>query len=53
MVAGPMAFGSTVDLPGIWQILYRLHILMDWGRTEYTAWFKEHILEGWADNVMQ
>lgn len=48
MVVGPIPFGTTSSLNGILQVLYVLHILMEWGQTKYLAWFKEHIIEGWA-----
>lgn len=45
MMAGPYHFGTTATLYGIWTIFHRLHIIMEWGRTEYMGWFKEHVVE--------
>jgi len=50
MMLGPTDFGSTASVNGIWQILHRLHILMDWGQTEYAKWFQDHVMK-WAREV--
>ena len=41
---GPEDLGSTVTLTGIWEIVFRLHVLITWGMTEYKAWFEKYIL---------
>ncbi|KAG8526430.1 uncharacterized protein KY384_000023 [Bacidia gigantensis] len=45
--AGPFVFGHTRDRDGIWAILYRLQVLVEWGVTDYRTWFDKTIL-GWA-----
>ena len=44
-MAGPYDFGTTATLSGIWTIFYRLHIIMQWGMTEYNDWFRAHVVE--------
>lgn len=44
-MAGPYPFGTTATLPGIWTIFPRLHIIMEWGTTEYKDWFEDHVVE--------
>ncbi|KAL8900672.1 MAG: hypothetical protein Q9207_005575 [Kuettlingeria erythrocarpa] len=51
MAAGPFAMGSTSDLTGVWQILYRLSILADWGATTYKRWFDDHVIT-WTDSTI-
>ena len=41
---GPLSMGSTKSVNGTFEIAYKLYILMKWGKTDYEAWFKEHIL---------
>ena len=41
---GPEYLGSTASLTGNWKIVFRLHVLIKWGMTDYKAWFEEHIL---------
>ena len=36
--------GTTFDVNGIWRILYHLHVLIEWGTTDYRKWFDEHVL---------
>ncbi|KAL8644808.1 MAG: hypothetical protein Q9210_007062, partial [Variospora velana] len=48
LMLGPFAMGSTSDLTGVWQILYRLKILADWGATTYKRWFDDHVIT-WAE----
>ncbi|KAL9123594.1 MAG: hypothetical protein Q9217_006989 [Psora testacea] len=50
MMVGPMHFGSTATVNGIWMILYRLHIIMEWGSGRYKEWFQNHIML-WARDV--
>ncbi|KAI4118160.1 MAG: hypothetical protein LQ341_007633 [Variospora aurantia] len=47
ILIGPQPFGSTADIAGTWEILYRLNILIRWGIGKYQEWFNKHIL-GWA-----
>ena len=42
---GPLTFGSTKDINGVYEIAYKLNVLAQWGMTDYRAWFKKHILE--------
>ena len=44
---GPVAFGSTKSINGVYEIAYKLNILAQWGITDYGPWFKKHIL-GWC-----
>lgn len=48
---GPFAMGSTSDLTGVWQILYRMKILADWGATTYKRWFDDHVIT-WAESTI-
>ena len=50
-MAGPYPFGTTATLNGIWTIFYRLHIIMEWGMTTYTDWFRTHVV-AWAQRVV-
>lgn len=47
LMMGPENLGSTATLTGTWDIIFRLHVLMEWGTTEYRTWFETHIL-GWC-----
>lgn len=51
-MAGPFDFGSTLTIHGIWDILHRLHILVEWGRTDYRNWIDKHVLT-WARKISQ
>ena len=44
-MAGPYWFGGTESLNSVWSILYRLHVIMTWGMTDYKAWFEEQVLQ--------
>lgn len=41
---GPSHLGSTFDLKGVWEIFYRLNILIEWGTHEYKDWFDKCVL---------
>ncbi|KAM0795840.1 hypothetical protein BDR22DRAFT_919349 [Usnea florida] len=45
MMAGPYDFGTTATLSGIWTLFFRLHIITQWGKTEYRQWFRAHVVE--------
>jgi hypothetical protein len=38
-MTGPMTLGSTRTLAGVWEIVYRLHILVQWSLNEYKERF--------------
>ncbi|KAL9042540.1 MAG: hypothetical protein Q9214_003745 [Letrouitia sp. 1 TL-2023] len=44
---GQFPMGSTDDLMGVWQIIYRLNILIQWGTNEYKEWFDKNVIN-WA-----
>lgn len=44
---GPEILGSTAQTTGVWEILYRLDVLIRWGVTDYGA---ENIL-AWARDL--
>ena len=44
---GPFLMGATDSIEGVWQILYRLDVLVNWGTTTYKAWFEDNIMM-WA-----
>ncbi len=46
---GPSRLGSTRDISGTYEILYKLEILARWGTEIYRAWFQDSIL-GWFRN---
>ena len=41
---GPLSMGSTKNINGTFEIVYKLYILMKWAKTDYKAWFEEHLL---------
>ncbi|KAL9047053.1 MAG: hypothetical protein Q9214_000270 [Letrouitia sp. 1 TL-2023] len=50
VMMGPFSMGNTANLLGIWQIVYRLNILIKWGTTTYKAWFDNEVLS-WAKRL--
>ena len=44
MMMGPEDFGTTKSIDGVWEIIYRLNLLVEWGQKEYTEWFKANVL---------
>lgn len=47
LMLGPFPMGTTANLVGAWEIVYRLNILIKWGTTTYRKWFQEQVI-GWA-----
>ncbi|KAL8648726.1 MAG: hypothetical protein Q9210_004814 [Variospora velana] len=47
VMLGPFPMGTTANLVGVWQIVYRLNTLITWGTTEYSQWFQNEVI-GWA-----
>jgi len=47
---GPMTLGSTRTVRGVWEILYRLQVLVQWSLKEYKEWFDTHIIK-WARDL--
>lgn len=44
---GPFPMGYTSTLGGVWTIVYRLNVLMEWGTTTYKRWFTDNVVT-WA-----
>jgi len=44
IMLGPYLMGTTTSITGIWHILYRLNVLVEWGNNEYRKWFEETVL---------
>lgn len=42
---GAIPIGSTSSVHGIYEILYKLEMLVRWGTTEYRQWFADTILQ--------
>ena len=42
---GPLDFGSTADVRGIWQIVQKMHVLMTWVGTDYRKWFDDNVIK--------
>jgi len=38
-MTGPMTLGSTRTFTGVWEMVYRLHILVQWSLNEYKERF--------------
>lgn len=49
VMMGSLSMGSTETVRGTFEILYKLYILMRWGKTDYEAWFKKYVLT-WCQN---
>ncbi|KAL8896778.1 MAG: hypothetical protein Q9207_007541 [Kuettlingeria erythrocarpa] len=47
IMIGPFAMGNTLTLVGIWTIVYRLNVLMEWATTTYKTWFTDNVVT-WA-----
>lgn len=47
---GPEHFGSTASATGVWEILYRLDVLIRWGTKEYRQWMNDNIMT-WARDL--
>lgn len=50
---GPIAMGSTSTLVGVWTIVYRLNVLMEWGTTTYKKWFVDHVVTWAKERIRQ
>ena len=48
---GPIRMGNTSDLNGLWEIVHRLHILIEWGANEYRQWFQDNVMR-WARKLL-
>ena len=44
IMLGPFVMGSTEDVEGTYQIVYKLNILIEWANDEYRKWFQTHVL---------
>ncbi|KAL9639767.1 MAG: hypothetical protein Q9204_000967 [Flavoplaca sp. TL-2023a] len=53
IMIGPIAMGSTSTLVGIWTIVYRLNVLMEWGTTTYKKWFTDHVVTWAKERIRQ
>lgn len=42
---GPIAMGTTSTVRDTFEIVYKLYVLLKWGKTHYEPWFKKHILQ--------
>ena len=40
---GPIHLGSSDDLIPAYNLVHRLELLIEWGRTEYKQWWTEHV----------
>ncbi|KAL8953319.1 MAG: hypothetical protein Q9222_000813 [Ikaeria aurantiellina] len=47
VMLGPFLMGTTETVVGIWQIIYRLNILVNWGTTTYKQWLRDNVMT-WA-----
>ena len=50
---GPLAFGTTKDVNGTYEIAYKINILAQWGRTVYRAWFEKTVLAWCQERTMK
>lgn len=50
---GPFAMGDTSTLVGVWTIVYRLNLLMEWGTTTYKDWFADNVVTWAKERVRQ
>ena len=48
---GPFSLGTTRDLVGVYEIYYRLHILIRWGTQDYRKWFNENVLNWLRERI--
>ena len=44
IIMGPENLGSTTTKEGVWEIIYRLHLLIQWGTKDYADWFENSVL---------
>ncbi|KAG8526416.1 uncharacterized protein KY384_000009 [Bacidia gigantensis] len=45
IMLGPIDLGSTGSRRGIWELAHKMHLLIEWGTTEYKAWFDKNVLK--------
>ena len=48
---GPSRLGSTRDINGTYEILYKLEILTRWGTKTFRTWFQNSILGWFRDRI--
>ncbi|KAL8726540.1 MAG: hypothetical protein Q9166_006647 [cf. Caloplaca sp. 2 TL-2023] len=53
IMIGPHAMGSTLSLVGVWTIVYRLNLLMEWGTTTYKKWFADQVMTWAKERIRQ
>ena len=47
---GPLRLGSTMDINGTYEILYKLQIIARWGTETFRPWFRKSSL-GWSERL--
>ncbi|KAL8840302.1 MAG: hypothetical protein Q9170_001386 [Blastenia crenularia] len=47
VMLGPFLMGTTETIVGVWQIIYRLNVIVGWGTTTYNQWFQDNVMT-WA-----
>ena len=55
IMMGPLRLGSTLNLNGAWEIVFKLNVIAHWGWTSFRPWFKDNIINWcrWkADNQL-
>lgn len=52
IMMGPSRLGSTADAKGVWEIFYRLDLLIKWGLHDYKRWMDENIL-AWCRKLVE
>lgn len=48
---GPETLGHTRDVAGAFEIIFKLHKLLQWAKIDYRTWFKQQILL-WAKETV-
>ncbi|KAL8707344.1 MAG: hypothetical protein Q9220_007619 [cf. Caloplaca sp. 1 TL-2023] len=51
IMMGPMSMGNTSDYLGVWQLIYRLYLLINWGMTDFREKFEADIL-AWKQRIV-
>ena len=44
IMMGPLKLGSTLNLNGAWEIVFKLNVIAHWGWTSFRPWFKDNII---------
>ena len=44
IMMGPLKLGSTLNLNGAWEIVFKLNVIAHWGWTLFRPWFKDNII---------